>query len=291
VSAGQRVGAVIVAYHPHADRLGRLISELDKQVARMVVINNGPASSLTLQARPRLEVIQTDGNLGVAAAINLGVDRLRSAALEDALLLDQDSAINDDLATTLLEHLERERRDGRQVAAIGPSIHDHDDRQPAPFIRFRLPLNQRLRQEEGCVACDYLITSGCLIDLAHWQDIGPMREAWFIDNIDLEWCFRARRKGYEILGCFDAHLDHRIGERHRLFGLIPYRRHDPERLYTMMRNRIFLYRSGAPFAFIVQDALRAIGKLGLFSLIPPRRRHLQKMLAGLRDGFRTRPLP
>jgi rhamnosyltransferase len=282
---------VIVAYHPEAEALAALIAGLGQQVACTVVVNNGPADCLSLPPDAGVAVIQADTNLGVAAAINRGVDELLDRQLDGALLLDQDSAIGPDLVATLAGHLEGARRAGRRIAAIGPSIRDHDDRRPAPFVRFRLPLNQRLQRSQGCVSCDYLITSGCLIDLAHWEAIGPMREAWFIDNIDLEWCFRARRKGYEILGCFDAELDHRIGERHRLLGLLPYRRHDPERLYTMMRNRVFLYRSGAPGAFVVQDALRALGKLGLFSLIPPRRIHLQRMLSGLRDGWRTRPLP
>jgi len=286
-----RVGAVIVAYHPHARQLVELIDQLRDQVEKIIVVNNGPSESIDLISGSSITLIQADSNLGVGAAINRGVERLLVERLDQALLMDQDSVIGPQLVATLGAHLVRQRQAGNRVAAIGPRVRDHDDQVTAPFVRFGLPFNRHLQRAAGCVQCDFVITSGCLIDLAHWPTIGPMREAWFIDNIDLEWCFRARRLGYTVLGCFEATLDHRIGERHRLLGLVPYRRHDPDRLYTMMRNRVFLYRSGAPFAFIVQDALRAIGKLGLFSLIPPRRTHLRRMLAGLRDGLRTRPVP
>ena len=43
--------------------------------------------------------------------------------------------------------------------------------------------------------------------------IGAMKESYFIDNIDLEWCFRAKSKGYELIGTDQAVLYHAIGER------------------------------------------------------------------------------
>jgi len=291
MSPRHAIGAVVVAYHPEPEQLSALIDQLSAQLDRIIVVDNGAAGALALASRPGLSVHSPDENLGVAEAINRGVEALIGEGFGRALLMDQDSRIDDELVATLARHLDELEDGGTRVAAIGPRIRDHDDRSTAPFLRFRLPFNQRIQRSEGCVPCDFLITSGCLINLDHWEAIGPMRSSWFIDNIDLEWCFRARRRGYAIVGCFDATLDHRIGERQRLFGMIPYRRHDPQRLYTMMRNRVFLYRSGAPLAFLVQDAIRALGKLVLFSLIPPRRAHLGRMLAGLRDGFRTRPLP
>lgn len=286
-----KTGAVIVAYHPELGRLEALIQSLFSQVERIIIINNGPTNLLLSKSDETIQVEPIGQNIGVGAAINHGVELLIKQDFSRALLLDQDSQIGEGFVATLTRHLDDHQTSGHSVAAIGPRIRDHNDAQSAPFIRFRLPFNKRLDQEQGCAACDFLITSGCLINLDHWPTVGPMRASWFIDNIDLEWCFRAQRKGLTILGCFDTTLDHRIGDREQLLGIITYRRHSPERLYTMMRNRLFLYRSGAPIAFIVQDSLRAIGKFGLFSLIPPRWQHAKAMLSGLRDGLKTRPVP
>ena len=199
------------------------------------------------------------------------------------------------MTARLLDELERREGEGEEVAAIGAQIRDRDSRRLAPFVRFRLPFNRRLSASSGSARCDLLITSGTLLNLRHWERVGPMRAAWFIDSIDMEWSFRARRLGLAIVGCFDARLDHSIGQAR---PLLPgrrsprYRHHDPRRLYTMMRNRVFLYRCGAPRAWVVQDLARATGKLLLFGvLVGPRRSNLSAMLRGLRDGWTTRPVP
>jgi rhamnosyltransferase len=290
-------GAVIVAFHPDPDQLNTLLKSLVDQVDSIVVIDNSqPAATIDKPTHgPELfEIIRPGSNIGVAAAINRGIARLVETGHHHALLLDQDSELAENMVATLSRTLHDEERNGQSVAAIGPAIRDRCNGKTAPFIRFRLPFNQRIRQVSGSANCDFLITSGTLVNLAHWQAIGSMREPWFIDSIDLEWCFRARRMGFAIIGCFDTELQHSIGESRLLWTgthAPRYRHHRPERLYTMMRNRVFLYRSRAPLAWVIQDLLRTTGKLLLFALIPPRRTHLAKMLKGLRDGIFTRPVP
>lgn len=292
-----KVGAVIVSYQPDLSQLTRLISTLDGQVDVIVVVDNSEPAiepDALLGLGEKMNLVQPGHNIGVAAAINLGVQELIKLDHQYAVLFDQDSLPPPGMTSTLKDQLLRLGADGRSVAAIGPSIRERGSAQAAPFIRFRLPLNQRLRQEKGSIACDFLITSGKLLNLEHWATIGPMREAWFIDNIDLEWSFRARRQGFELHGSFDTELAHSIGEHKALIPGLPwprYRHHGPQRLYTMMRNRVFLYRSEAPKAWIIQDLLRAAGKLMLFSLVSPRRANLAAMLKGLRDGWKTRPIP
>jgi rhamnosyltransferase len=290
-------GAVVVAFHPDPDQLDTLLRSLVGQVDSIVVIDNSqPAVTIEKPAHgPELfEIIRPGSNIGVAAAINRGIARLMETGHHHALLLDQDSELAENMVVTLSRTLHDEERNGQPVAATGPTIRDRCSGKIVPFVRFRLPFNQRIRQESGSAACDFLITSGSLVNLAHWQAIGSMREPWFIDSIDMEWCFRARHKGFAIIGCFDTELLHSIGESRPLWSgkhAPGYRHHRPERLYTMMRNRVFLYRSRAPLAWVIQDLLRTTGKLLLFALIPPRRTHLTQMLKGLRDGILTRPVP
>ena len=288
---------MVVAFHPDTDQLKTLLTSLASQVDSIVVIDNSqPAARIDMPPHgpESFEIIRPGSNIGVAAAINRGIARLVEAGHHRALLLDQDSEPAENMVATLSCTLQDEERNGQSVAAIGPAIRDRCSGKTAPFIQFRLPFNHRIRQASGSATCDFLITSGTLINLAHWQAIGSMREPWFIDSIDMEWCFRARRKGFAIIGCFDTELLHSIGESRNLWSgkhAPRYRHHRPERLYTMMRNRVFLYRSRAPLAWVIQDLLRTTGKLALFALIPPRRTHLAQMLKGLRDGIFTRPVP
>ncbi|MGY6630160.1 MAG: glycosyltransferase family 2 protein [Wenzhouxiangella sp.] len=285
-------GAVIVTWHPEPGAIDTLLQALTGQLEKVVIVDNSEPACPPPQDHPGLNlVVDTEGqNHGVAAALNRGLDRLRASGCQRALLLDQDSLPPPDMVAVLNQALSEAQARQPATLAVGPAIRERGATRAAPFVRFRLPLNQRLRPRSGTVACDFLITSGCLVDLSQAEQIGPMRDHWFIDNIDLEWSFRARRLGYRLLGCADVELAHSIGQRRSLpLGLGHFRYHPPARLYTMMRNRIWLYRSQAPFAWVIQDLLRLVGKFALFSLVRPRRAHVGAMLRGIRDGVLGKP--
>lgn len=286
------IGAVIVTWHPAPGTLEPLLQALNGQVEQVVIVDNSePACRLPPAPDGLNLVIEADSrNHGVAAALNRGLKRLRANGCQRALMLDQDSLPPANMVAILNQTLDEGQAREPRTLAVGPSIRERGAQQAAPFVRFRLPLNRHLRPGTGSVDCDFLITSGCLVDLALAGQVGPMREEWFIDSIDLEWSFRARRLGFSLLGSADVELEHSIGERRPLpLGLGHFRYHPPARLYTMMRNRIWLYRSQAPFAWIVQDLFRLLAKLALFSLIRPRRAHIGAMLRGIRDGVAKKP--
>lgn len=180
-----------------------------------------------------------------------------------------------------------------KIAAVGPRYRDAEESGDAPFVRIRFPFNRKLHCGDACaetVRCDFLISSGSLIPLDVLDAVGGMDETLFIDNVDLEWCFRARAAGYALYGVCAARMRHRLGDsRHRLpgapRGVIV---HGPRRLFFIMRNRLLLYRrSSTPRAWIAQDIPRAFVKFLLFAIfIGPRRRHARAMLAGLHAGVR-----
>jgi rhamnosyltransferase len=118
-----------------------------------------------------------------------------------------------------------------------------------------------------------------------------MDERLFIDNIDMEWCFRAKAKGYRLLGVSDALLYHRLGDSVRRLPFPGIDKavliHSPRRQYYIMRNRLLLYRRAyVPLAWKCADFPRLLFKLVYFSLfVAPRRENLRMMWRGLRDGL------
>lgn len=117
-----------------------------------------------------------------------------------------------------------------------------------------------------------------------------MDSGLFIDNVDLDWCFRARDRGFELYGVADARMQHLIGDSRStlLGGLASVAHHSPDRLYFIMRNRVELYRRPhTPKAWIAQDLPRVLVKLVVFGLVlGPRVQNLRSMLRGLLDGIR-----
>ncbi|HEL3864932.1 TPA: glycosyltransferase family 2 protein [Stenotrophomonas maltophilia] len=295
-----RVCAVIVTYGPDPELLRRVVDSVLQQVGHLVVFDNGSRGvdvEALLGAAPGISLLASPHNVGLGSALNRSYEQAQSLGFDYVLLMDQDSVLEpgmvDVLGTALVELAVNER-----IAAVGPQFRDARSGMLAPFVRFGFPFNHKLRGGPGQrISCDFLITSGSLVPMSALRDIGAMDESLFIDNLDMDWCFRAKRSGHALYGICDAQMSHSIGEE-----LLPSRAkpdgvivHKPFRLYFIMRNRVLLYgRAYTPRVWIAQDVPRLLLKLvgnGLF--LAPRWIRLRFMLKGLWDGIRGRagPLP
>src|ERR1700733_15255795 len=73
------VCAIVVTYGPDAGFLARL-NEISPQVGSVVIVDNGSASAerdmlLEAAAQPKISVVFNDENLGLARALNIGIQR------------------------------------------------------------------------------------------------------------------------------------------------------------------------------------------------------------------------
>jgi rhamnosyltransferase len=294
------VCAVVVTYHPDAALLTAQLEALQAQAGCVVVVDNatpGPSVRELCAAMPRTELLSLTENRGLAAALNAGITHARAKpGITHVLLMDQDSVPEPGMVAALKAALDRQSQHAR-VGAVGTRFRDPRERGDAPFVRIRFPVNRQLHCNGDCneVACDFLITSGSLIPLEVLDRVGGMDEGLFIDNVDLEWCFRAVAKGYMLFGACGARMLHHHGAtRHRVPGLPRgVVVHTPRRLFYMMRNRVLLYRRAyTPRRWIAQDVPRLVVKFLLFALlIAPRRKNARCMLAGLRAGIAGRIAP
>ena len=286
--------SITVVYEPPPDRLLAQIRMIASQVDLCILVNNGDAGVLDeIMSRVpdsgAIRVLHLRANLGVAAALNRGLDVAAQAGAKWALLLDQDSIPGSEFVASLLEDALREECNSALVAAIGPHIVLPRDGTDLPFIRVGW-LGDRHFHEGlgGTVDCDFLITSGCLVRMAAVARIGGFDEGLFIDSVDLEWSFRARSQGYRLLGSFGTTLDHEIGSRSKMVaGVLRVVVHPPVRLYFMTRNRILLYRRGyVPAKWKGKDCGRMIMKFFVMCLfVAPRLQYARMSWLGVRDGL------
>lgn len=292
------VCAVVVSYRPDPHAIATLVETMAGQAAAVVLVDNDSAGDWQSDMARRMHkaggvLLRQSHNVGLAAAQNLGIAWARERGYEHVLLLDQDSEPGEGMVGSLRDALMTLSTTG-QVAAVGPRFHDLREQRDAPFVRVRFPFSRKLwcNSSAQTIACDFLISSGTLIPLDVLDRVGPMDAGLFIDNVDMEWGFRAQAQGYTLHGVCAATMHHRLGDTRRAlpFGLGQVVVHGPLRLYYMMRNRVLLYRlPHTPRAWIAQDVLRVLVKLLLFSvLIGPRWRNSRCMLRGLWDGLRGR---
>jgi rhamnosyltransferase len=295
--AGQNVScAVVVTYRPELTALLKLLGQLNKETD-FVVIDNGSEEierleeSITVYQRCR-ELIRLDNNQGLARALNIGIQWAQDQGFEYLFLFDQDSSLCDLFVSRMIRAgRDAEQYSRRGIAAVGPRIINPQTLRQTPFKLFNrlwLRSDRHFAGSDSHYLADFLITSGTLLMLKHIQAIGPMKESYFIDNVDLEWCFRAKSLGYDLIGTDDAVLYHAIGER----SLNPLVRagimaqHNPSRTYYSSRNRIHLYGVAySPLGWKLRDMIRFTIKASWLLLTSnERRQYWQNIRSGIRDA-------
>lgn len=265
-----KVYAIIVTFYPNLDTLCRLLYLLSPQVTKILLIDNATQSLPNLGSTvSNLEVTFNNDNFGVATAYNQGIVKAKSEGATHTILFDQDSVPADNLVQVLLDVWRNAVQDGMKVAALGPNYRDTKGMYQSPFVKMEGTRLTRVACRIGeSVKVDHLISSGCLIDLEALNDIGIFEEKLFIDYVDTEWCLRARKKGYLLLGVGDARMEHDLGDKYlRLFHKrIPA--HSPLRHYYLIRNGAWLAsQAWVGWRWRIIDCKRLIKIFIVFSLL------------------------
>jgi rhamnosyltransferase len=291
------IATVVVTYHPDHGRLERMLRVLGRSVDTVIVVDNASAAldaERLCRVIPDLFVERLTTNKGLAAAQNIGTEIASRLGASYVLFLDQDSVPAEDMVLRLREAFHALEAEGVSVGVVGPRFRTAAaSGKLSQFARFgRLCLRVvPCIDDELVVECDILISSGSLIPLRVIQDVGGMEEELFIDNVDTEWCLRARAKGYRVFGACGAILEHELGENvHRLW-IGRWRnlfRHKPFRYYYIFRNSIALFRrTYVPMVWKLYQ-LRWLAAVFITVGIVRGQRltELRMMLKGIADGLR-----
>lgn len=285
--------AVIVTFCPDLQRLRRMFLSLLPQVQSIVLVDNGSnenvADWVDSWTGRQVHGVYLGANTGIAFAQNRGIECAKSLGASYVLLMDQDSIPAPDMVKELRLALQAKP----QAAAAGPWYTDgRNQQQNRPFLRVTGLRTQRLgcTGAEGLLEVDHLIASGCLIPMVVLNRVGLMREDFFIDMVDIEWCLRARAAGYQLYGVCQARLEHRLGDAPiRILGR-EFITHSPWRHYFHVRNAILVYRAPfVPLNWKLVSAWNLMLKMGFYVLISTHRaQHLQHIWLGLQHGITGR---
>jgi rhamnosyltransferase len=297
--------AVVVTYYPNGEYLVPLLDQLRLQCSEVLLVDNSPARDDRLYAIARdtlaradnCRVVRLGSNVGIAAALNLGIDVALAEGFEYVLTSDQDSFPTKGMVAGLVAAERVMAGRDRPVGAVGPLIRDLVTGIDYPFqapIPGRLFYGHRLpTADEPNVVSSSIITSGMLMPTSAARTIGRMMEELFIDHVDVEWCHRARARGYEIVGTGNAVLCHRMGDQGMRVWYLGWQmmsEYGPVRLYYRFRNFIHLLRLDyIPAAWKVRAAWYWLGNLyGHVVFSKGRIKNLQAVLAGIWDGLAGR---
>jgi rhamnosyltransferase len=280
------VCGVIVTFRPRSEDLENF-AKLRPQVQALVVVDNG--SSEEQRGLLRLASFESDftliengDNLGIAAALNIGVKWAQSEGYAWVALFDQDSAVQPGFIDTMLRaydgHPRRER-----IALLVPRYIDS---------RLGIPLPATYA---GDGSLQVAMTSGSLMPTAVFCRQGWFEECMFIDGVDYEYCLRLRSNGYSLEECPDAVLLHAPADftvcMLRGFRLFSTSNYNAGRRYYRDRNKMWMMRRywtkfPAFFLFTLSNSLKDGLKIILAE--KEKKKKLYHMGLGVRDGLMGR---
>lgn len=225
-----KIAAVVVLYNPDNNVLSNISSYID-QIDKLFAVDNSEKPNFDLiekiKSNNKIEFISNNGNIGIAAALNIGLKDAIENGFEFLLTMDQDSEASPLLVSNLLECFTA--RDDAVVVA--PLLYHSDEE---VLIQ---------SNDETCKQIFSVWTSGSLLKLNTCKTAGGFKEELFIDYVDHEFCLRLNKLGYKVYICNKAKLKHNLGKIHEVnlfFRKVYPTNHSPLRLYYRTRNRFYV---------------------------------------------------
>ena len=172
-----------------------------------------------------IEYIQLGENLGIAKALNIGLEKFIISDSNLFLTMDQDSKFNKNNLELFFNKILEEN--DHKIGIFSP--------------RHKTSANNFLIKEDLFV--DKVMASGNILTKDLVISIGGFNEEFFIDEVDHEYCFRARRKNYKIKLYGDIYLNHNLGDmnkKNKLPKFLISTHHNKIRRYYITRNKLYM---------------------------------------------------
>lgn len=291
--------AVIVLFKPDLDAVAAMVKTLAGEVDTLLLYLNSPLESphrgqlAALAGTTPITFLGDGENRGLGAAYNAALTHAAGAGARYMLLLDQDSIPPAGMVASLAAGLDQLVAAGERPAAMGPQPVDADGA-PLPSPRPKTSpagLDHAGWDRAGLDRVDFLISSGSLVLVENFSVAGPFRDDFFIDAIDLEWCFRAWARGLSVWRDSRITMPHTLGRGPLVKGLgVRMTDQPPFRIHTYLRNQIaMLAMAHVPMIwklrFLVTLPVRCLLLLARGRFSPAMR---TAIIQGIADGWKGR---
>lgn len=226
------IAGVVILYNPD-NSVYENIKSYEDQVNVLYIYNNSeminPEFAEEFQKKSSTYYISNQTNLGVAKVLNDAANKAIEKGFSYLLTMDQDSKA----PANLVERLSKKASESTQFGIVSP-LHSN---------KFNTHLKEIKESEEYV---DTTMTSGNLLSLNAYNSVGPFNEDFFIDYVDIEYCFRLKKNGYKIIKLNNLVLEHEEGNifRKKMSSKVFYPINNaPIRYYYKTRNLLYLRKS------------------------------------------------
>ena len=295
-----RVAAVVVVWQDLGPTLDAIASLLASSVAPdpLICIAQQLGAEDLMTLRAALDghlLVVLEENIGFASAANLGIAKAMERGCRWVFLANNDATFSPVCIARCLEEAVRAPR----TAVVSPAVAYSDRPNRLWFAGASQSRSLAVVWHRGYFSsaaqpppsrgCDYIPSCAALMSIQAWQNVGPMRDDYFMYFEDVEWGARARAAGWRLQYLGEVLAWHVMGgssdhQGSRLLGenTAYYLARNPVRF--ALETRGTLLRASRLFGTVV------IWTIFNISRIRPRdwTSSGRAMLEGLEDGFAAR---
>ena len=218
-------------------------------------------------------------NKGIAVAQNLGLKKAKELGYKFIVFIDQDSTIDKNYIESIHSEYNRIKEEDPSIGILGPLVIDESRN-----IEYKTHTDPNKEYE----IVSHIISSGSIIEMDTIDKIGLLEEDLFIDLVDSEWCWRAKRYGYNTYMTRNVILYHSIGKDYKKMGPVAFTISSPNRYYYQYRNTLWMMsRKYVPLNWKIRTILRRIMDMFVVPFMSENGFHtLSFMMGGWRDGLK-----
>jgi len=211
-----KTAALVVTYNAPEKIIKTLIKSIkeQKEIRKILIVDNNSkkTSGLNYLESQKIEIIKMKKNKGFSAAVNMGMKTL--SKMDYVLILNFDIIIKKDSVKNMLSIFDSQSN----IAAIAPKMYLYDH--PGHFDSVGtvvhpglIAANRGIGQPDigqfdksepifgSCFGCTLMSTQA-------FRSVGELWENFFLYYEDVDWCWRARLKGWIFMTAPSAKIIH-----------------------------------------------------------------------------------
>ncbi|MFI8010767.1 glycosyltransferase family 2 protein [Acinetobacter sp. ABJ_C4_1] len=287
------VFSVIVTFNP-SENIFLLVRELAEQNVLPIIVDNGSKdfNFSDLIDNPNICFIGLDNNLGIASAQNIGIKKALELGAEYILFFDQDSVIYDGFVRDIVDDYQLILRENSKIGAIGPRFIDGKNNfyyKAISISKYGLRVKYNVSEITKPFNSILLISSGSLISVNTLKKVGLMKDKYFIDYVDTEWCMRSEALGYKNYMSSKAIMRHTIGDNIKQTKYFTMPIHSSFRRYYIIRNSFYMLKEPhIPNIFVLhQLVINVIHQFLIIYMVKGQRlEYMKSFINGFKDGLK-----
>jgi len=258
----ESIALVVVLFNPSEDDI-EFVHCIASEYGG-VVADNSAFKNFTGTTIGKMTYVPLMENTGIAHAQNVSIQHiLLNSHIKYILFLDQDSRFSTGFPLKMAEEYEKIKTDITNLAMLGPTILNKDTGES-----YRSCFHGDKKTKDGFIVRREIISSGSIVNRECLEHIGGMLNSLFIDFVDFEWCWRAKKKKYVCGITANISLNHKVGVNIKKIGNYSLMVWKPFRYYYQYRNYLWLSRTKyTPWQWRVATGIKFVLRLFYFPLV------------------------